>query len=64
MNYAAETEFMRKPEIPAFVEKFRMILGLLIMISGLYFGLFTAGLSESLGLLAFIASPLVMVTDK
>lgn len=62
MNYTAEME--RYTNIPTFVEKFRLIIGVLMMFAGLYFGLFTAGISESLGLLTFIASPFVMVTDK
>lgn len=49
---------------PRFIEKFRIILGFLMMFAGLYFGLFTAGASEGLGFLAVMASPFVMVTDK
>jgi hypothetical protein len=60
-NTAAMT---RNAGVPTFVEKFRLILGILMMISGLYFGLFTVGIGESLGLLTFIASPFVMVNDK
>ncbi len=62
MNYTAEME--RYTNVQTFVEKFRLIIGVLMMIAGLYFGLFTAGIGESLGLLTFIASPFVMVTDK
>ena len=54
----------RKRSVPTFIEKFRLIFGVLMMISGLYFGFFTAGIGESLGFLTFIASPFVMVTDK
>lgn len=62
MKYTAE--MVRKTNVPTFIEKFRLILGFLLMILGLYFGLFTVGMGESLGLLTFIASPFVMVTDK
>ncbi len=62
MEYTAE--MAGNTNVPTFVEKFRLIIGVLMMIAGLYFGLFTAGVSESLGLLTFIASPFVMVTDK
>jgi len=53
-----------KPKMPTFVEKFRLLFGISMMFAGLYFGLFTAGVGEILGLLSFIASPFVMVTDK
>ncbi len=59
---AAET--VRKTVEPRFIEKFRIILGFLMMFAGLYFGLFTAGASEGLGFLAVMASPFVMVTDN
>ena len=59
---AAET--MRKTSDPRFIEKFRMILGVLMMFAGLYFGFFTSGASEGLGFLAVMASPFVMVADK
>ena len=62
LNSAAET--MRKTGDPQFIEKFRVILGFLMMFAGLYFGFFTAGASEGLGFLAVMASPFVMVTDK
>lgn len=62
MKYTAE--MVRKTNVPTFIEKFRLILGFLLMILGLYFGLFTVGMGESLGLLTFIASPFVMVTEK
>lgn len=62
MKYTAE--MVRKTNVPTFIEKLRLILGFLLMILGLYFGLFTVGMGESLGLLTFIASPFVMVTDK
>lgn len=59
---AAET--LRKTGDPRFIEKFRVIAGFLMLIAGLYLGLFTAGASEGLGFLVFMASPFVMVADK
>lgn len=59
---AADT--IRKTGELRFVEKFRVILGFLMMFAGLYFGLFTAGASEGLGFLAVMASPFVMVSDN
>jgi hypothetical protein len=47
-----------------FTEKFRLLLGFLIMTAGLYFGLFTTGAGEGLGFLALMASPFVMVADR
>lgn len=62
MNYA--TEITNKTGFPTLIEKFRLVLGLSMMISGLYFGLFTIGAGEGLGLLSFMVSPFVMLTDK
>ena len=62
MSYT--TEMKRETNIPTFIGKVRLILGLLMMISGLYFGLFSVGAGEGLGLLSFMASPFVMLTDK
>lgn len=42
----------------------RLILGLTMMIAGLYFGLFTEMPGQGLGLLSFIASPFVILTDE
>lgn len=50
LNGAAET--VRKTGDPRFIEKFRAVLGVLMMFAGLYFGFFTAGASEGLGFLA------------
>ena len=61
-NYTIKKD--KKTGIPTFIEKFRLVFGFFMMFSGLYFGLFTAGIGESLGLLSFIASPFVMVTEK
>ena len=42
----------------------RLVLGLTMMIAGLYFGLFTGMPGHGLGLLCFIVSPFVFLTDK
>lgn len=62
LSGAAET--MSKTGDPRFIEKFRIILGFLMMIAGLYLGFFTSGASEGLGFLAVMASPFVMVTEQ
>ena len=62
MNYRAEKR--EKATAPTAIEKFRIIFGFLMMISGIYFGFFTVGAGESLGVLSLMASPFVMVTDK
>ncbi len=49
---------------PALAGRIRLILGLTMMIAGLYFGLFTDVTGHGLGLLLFIVSPLVFLTDK
>ncbi len=48
----------------AVFEKARILLGLVMLFAGLYFGLFTAGAGEGLGFLTVMASPFVMLTDK
>ncbi len=61
-NYAAEMNGnIGSPELAGRV---RLILGLTMMIAGLYFGLFTEMPGQGLGLLSFIASPFVFLTDK
>jgi hypothetical protein len=61
-DYAAEINgYANSPELAGPV---RLILGLTMMIAGLYFGLFTAQSGQGLGLLSFIASPFVFLTDK
>lgn len=62
MNYGIK--ITSKKGFTSVVEKLRLLLGLSMMISGLYFGLFTVGAGEGLGLLSFMVSPFVMVTDK
>ena len=46
------------------VGKLRLLFGILMLISGLYFGLFSVGIGEGLGFLSVLASPFVMVADK
>jgi len=62
MNYGAEKT--SKTNVSTFIEKVRLMLGLAMMFSGLYFGFFSVGVGESLGLLSVMASPFVMVADK
>lgn len=62
MSYA--TEMTRETDFSTLTEKARLIFGLLMMISGLYFGLFTTGAGEGLGFLSFLASPFILVTGK
>jgi hypothetical protein len=47
-----------------FTEKLRVVLGFLMLVAGIYFGVFSTGIGVSLGFLSFIASPFVMVADK
>jgi hypothetical protein len=49
---------------PTLAGRARLILGLTMMIAGLYFGLFTEVTGHGLGLLFFIVSPFVFLTDK
>lgn len=62
MNYA--TEMRRETNIPTFIEKIRLIFGLLMMVTGLYLGFSSVGIGESLGFLSVLASPFVMVSGK
>jgi len=61
-NYA--TEMNGNTYSPAPARPVRLILGLTMMIAGLYLGLFTEMPGHGLGLLCFIASPFVFLTDK
>lgn len=54
----------KQPNFSTLVEKSRLMLGLIMMFLGLYFGLFTVGIGEGLGFLSVMASPFVMVADK
>lgn len=60
-NYAAEMK--GKADSPVLAGRVRLFLGLTMMIAGLYFGLFTEMPGQGLGLLSFIASPFVFLTD-
>ena len=62
MNYA--TELKAPATYPTPAGKIRLILGLTMMIAGLYFGLFVGGQGHGLGLLSFLVSPFVILTDK
>lgn len=61
-NYS--TEMNVDINSPALAGPVRLILGLTMMIAGLYFGLFTEMPGQGLGLLSFIASPFVFLTDQ
>lgn len=61
MNSAIETKSNTK--FTTLSERARLLAGLAMMFTGLYFGLFTVGVGESVGLLSVLASPFVMVTD-
>ncbi len=61
-NYA--TEMKGNVNSPALAGRVRLILGMAMMIGGLYFGLFTDMPGHGLGLLFFIVSPFVFLTDK
>ncbi len=61
-NYS--TEMKGNENSPELAGQVRLILGLTMMIAGLYFGLFTDIPGHGLGLLFFIVSPLVFLTDK
>lgn len=60
-NYA--TEMNVNADSPALAGTVRLILGLTMMIAGLYFGLSTKMPGQGLGLLSFIVSPFVFLTD-
>lgn len=48
----------------AVIEKGRILLGLVMLFAGLYFGLFSVGAGEGLGFLSVMASPFMMLSDK
>ena len=62
MNCGAE--ITSNADFSTVIEKARLMLGLVMMFSGLYFGLFSVGAGEGLGFISFMASPFVMLTDK
>jgi len=61
-NYV--TEMKGNANYPELAGRVRLILGLTMMIAGLYFGLFTDMPGHGLGLMFFIVSPLVFLIDK
>lgn len=61
MNYA--TEIKGNANLPTPAGKVRLILGMTMMVAGLYFGLFTEVTGHGLGLMSFLVSPFVMLTD-
>ena len=61
-NYS--TEIYGNVNSPELAGNFRLIIGLAMMFAGLYFGLFTEIPGHGLGLLSFIVSPFVFLTDK
>lgn len=61
-NYA--TEMGREMNSPVLAGTFRLLLGLLMLLAGLYIWAFAGGKGEGLGLLFLIGSPFVILTDK
>ena len=62
MNYA--TEMKRETNSPALAGTVRIILGMVMLIAGLYIWLFLGGKAEGLGLMFLIGSPFLILTDK
>jgi len=62
MNYA--TEIQRGTNSPALAGTFRLLLGMLMLIAGLYIWVFAGGKGEGLGLLFLLGSPFVILTDR
>lgn len=62
-NYATEIKG-NAGSSPQLAGRVRLILGLTMMIAGLYFGLFTSITGHGLGLMLFLVSPFVFLTDK
>ncbi|MDQ3712902.1 MAG: hypothetical protein M3388_11890 [Acidobacteriota bacterium] len=58
------TEMNENVYLPTLAGPVRLILGMTMMIAGLYFGLFTGMPGHGLVLLCFIVSPFVFLTDK
>ena len=61
-NYPTETHGNVNSPQPA--GKIRLFIGLITMFADLYIGLFTEMPGRGLGLLIFIVSPFVFLTDK
>ncbi len=62
MNYA--TEMKRGTGNPAVAGTFRLMLGIVMLIVGLYILLYYGGKGVGLGLLFLLVSPFVILTDK
>lgn len=62
MDYA--TEMKRGTGNPALAGSFRLMLGMLMLIAGLYILLYYGGKGVGLGLLFLLVSPFVILTDK
>lgn len=62
MNYA--TEIKRGTDTPALAGTLRLLLGIAMMIAGIYLWLFSGGGEHGLGLLFLLGSPFVILTDK
>lgn len=62
MNYVTEME--RGTNSPVLAGTFRLLLGMIMMIAGLYIWLYYGGKNDGLGLLLLLGSPFVILTDK
>jgi hypothetical protein len=62
MNYAIDTQ--RGTNSPVLAGTFRLLLGMLMLLAGLYIWAFAGGRGEGVGLLFLIVSPFVILTDK
>lgn len=62
MNYA--NEMQRGADSPALAGTFRLLVGMAMLIAGLYIWAVTGGKGEGLGLMFLICSPFVILTDK
>ena len=60
-NYS--TEIYGNVNSPKLAGKVRLVIGMIMMFAGLYFGLFTEMPGHGLGLLSFLVSPFVFLTD-
>lgn len=62
MNYA--TEMKRGTDTPALAGTLQILLGMAMMIAGLYIWMFSGWKGDGLGLLILLGSPFVILTDK
>jgi hypothetical protein len=58
------SETKNRYEVPELAGTVRFLIGLLMMVVGLYIGFFLEGKSTGLALLFFLASPFIMLKDK